>query len=260
MKKILRHCGLWCPSSPRAPPAGDLRVHAPNGNWESDSGSREFPGADVRRRSHALGHLPSPGFPRLYSRPWSGIKFLITSNVLSLFPIALSTARICPSLRLLLVQPRWQRKHLTDCHGRFPGLDSFRLLIEFHYVRSNNPTTRQFMNANRRSFLECVGTAGALAAGGGLPIARPLRQTQPEKSDHVRHHGYKGYGAGAVSGPQGGWLQGGRADEPHERRRGGRGPGSDRPQGGQRVRAASCIGKSRFPTPIPRCGRRAWRL
>jgi hypothetical protein len=33
--------GLSCPASPRAPPAGDLRVHAPDGDWESDSASPE---------------------------------------------------------------------------------------------------------------------------------------------------------------------------------------------------------------------------
>ena len=32
IEKILRHCGLWRPASPREPPAGDLRVHDPDGN------------------------------------------------------------------------------------------------------------------------------------------------------------------------------------------------------------------------------------
>ena len=41
IEKILRHCGLWHASSPRASPAGDLRVHDPEGNWESDSVSQE---------------------------------------------------------------------------------------------------------------------------------------------------------------------------------------------------------------------------
>ena len=41
IEKILRHCGLWCPASPRAPPAGDLRVHDQDGDWESDSASQE---------------------------------------------------------------------------------------------------------------------------------------------------------------------------------------------------------------------------
>ena len=41
IEKILRHCGLWCPASPRAPPPGDLRVHDPDGDWESDSASQE---------------------------------------------------------------------------------------------------------------------------------------------------------------------------------------------------------------------------
>ncbi len=37
IEKILRQCDLWCPASPRAPPAGDLRVHDP----DSDSASQE---------------------------------------------------------------------------------------------------------------------------------------------------------------------------------------------------------------------------
>jgi hypothetical protein len=41
IEKILRHCGLWCPAAPRAPPTGDLRVHDPAGDWESDSASQE---------------------------------------------------------------------------------------------------------------------------------------------------------------------------------------------------------------------------
>lgn len=42
IEKILRHCGLWCSFSPRAPPAGDLRVHDPDGNWQSDSASQDL--------------------------------------------------------------------------------------------------------------------------------------------------------------------------------------------------------------------------
>jgi len=41
IEKILRQCGLWCPSSPRAPPAKDLRVHDPDSDWDSDSASLE---------------------------------------------------------------------------------------------------------------------------------------------------------------------------------------------------------------------------
>jgi len=33
--------GPWCPASPRAPPAGDLRVYDPDGNREGDSASQE---------------------------------------------------------------------------------------------------------------------------------------------------------------------------------------------------------------------------
>jgi hypothetical protein len=29
VERILRHCGLWCPSAPRPPPAGDDWVHDP---------------------------------------------------------------------------------------------------------------------------------------------------------------------------------------------------------------------------------------
>ena len=41
IEKILRHCGLWCPASPWAPPAGDLRVHDPDGDADSHWGSAE---------------------------------------------------------------------------------------------------------------------------------------------------------------------------------------------------------------------------
>jgi hypothetical protein len=41
IEKILRHCGLWCPAAPRAPPGGDLRVHDPDRDWDSDSTSQE---------------------------------------------------------------------------------------------------------------------------------------------------------------------------------------------------------------------------
>ena len=30
IEKILRHCGLWSPASPRAPPAEDGGVHDPD--------------------------------------------------------------------------------------------------------------------------------------------------------------------------------------------------------------------------------------
>jgi hypothetical protein len=41
IEKILKHCGLWFPAAPRAPPTNDLRVHDPDGDWESDSTSQE---------------------------------------------------------------------------------------------------------------------------------------------------------------------------------------------------------------------------
>jgi len=41
IEKILRHCGLWCPAAPRAPPRGDLRVYDPDSDWDSDAASPE---------------------------------------------------------------------------------------------------------------------------------------------------------------------------------------------------------------------------
>jgi hypothetical protein len=41
IEKILRHCGLWCPTAARAPPAKDLCVHDPDSDWDSDSASQE---------------------------------------------------------------------------------------------------------------------------------------------------------------------------------------------------------------------------
>jgi hypothetical protein len=38
---VFRNVRLWCSVSPRAPPTGDLRVHALDGDWESDSASQE---------------------------------------------------------------------------------------------------------------------------------------------------------------------------------------------------------------------------
>ena len=47
IEKILRHCGLWCPASPRAPPAGDLGVHDPGGNWAASDESRQLTYVDI---------------------------------------------------------------------------------------------------------------------------------------------------------------------------------------------------------------------
>jgi hypothetical protein len=41
IEKILRHCGLWRPSSPRAPPSGDGWVHDPDGDADSRAASDE---------------------------------------------------------------------------------------------------------------------------------------------------------------------------------------------------------------------------
>ena len=34
IEKILRHCGLWHPSAPRAPPPGDHLVYVPENDWD----------------------------------------------------------------------------------------------------------------------------------------------------------------------------------------------------------------------------------
>ena len=43
IEKILRHCGLWCPSSPRAPPAEDGRVHDPDGDADRQTAASDEP-------------------------------------------------------------------------------------------------------------------------------------------------------------------------------------------------------------------------
>jgi hypothetical protein len=41
IEKILRHGGLWCPWSPRAPPAEDGRVHDPDGDADLQTAASE---------------------------------------------------------------------------------------------------------------------------------------------------------------------------------------------------------------------------
>jgi hypothetical protein len=43
IEKILRHCGLWHPSAPRAPPTGEGWVHDPDGDSDSQSASSDEP-------------------------------------------------------------------------------------------------------------------------------------------------------------------------------------------------------------------------
>ena len=43
IEKILRHCGLWQPSTPRPPPAGGGWVHDPDCNSDSQTASSEEP-------------------------------------------------------------------------------------------------------------------------------------------------------------------------------------------------------------------------
>ncbi len=43
IEKILRHCGLWHPSAPRAPPAGDGSIHDPDGSSDRQTASSDEP-------------------------------------------------------------------------------------------------------------------------------------------------------------------------------------------------------------------------
>jgi hypothetical protein len=44
IEKILRHCGLWNPSTPRAPPPEDGWVYEPDADWDSQPASSDPPG------------------------------------------------------------------------------------------------------------------------------------------------------------------------------------------------------------------------
>jgi hypothetical protein len=58
IEKILRHCGLWQPSTPRAPPPGKGRVHDPDGDSDGQTASSdEPPGTHVRGHPHVRGDL-----------------------------------------------------------------------------------------------------------------------------------------------------------------------------------------------------------
>ena len=43
IEKILRHCGLWQPSTPRAPPAVDAWVHDPDRDSDSQTARSDAP-------------------------------------------------------------------------------------------------------------------------------------------------------------------------------------------------------------------------
>jgi hypothetical protein len=44
IEKSLRHGGLWQPSAPRAPPAGDVSVHDPDGVSDRQTAACDEPG------------------------------------------------------------------------------------------------------------------------------------------------------------------------------------------------------------------------
>jgi hypothetical protein len=53
IERILRHCGLWNPSSPRGPPAKDGWVHDPDDPSDGRTASSdERAGTDLRGHGH----------------------------------------------------------------------------------------------------------------------------------------------------------------------------------------------------------------
>ena len=58
IERILRHCGLWNPSSPRAPPAKDGWVHDPDDPSDGrPASSDERAGTDLRGHGHVRSGL-----------------------------------------------------------------------------------------------------------------------------------------------------------------------------------------------------------
>jgi hypothetical protein len=43
IEKILRYCGLWQPSTPRAPPSRDGLVYVPDSDWDGQTASSDGP-------------------------------------------------------------------------------------------------------------------------------------------------------------------------------------------------------------------------
>jgi hypothetical protein len=43
IERILKHCGLWQPSTPRPPPAGEGWVHDPDGDADSQTACPDEP-------------------------------------------------------------------------------------------------------------------------------------------------------------------------------------------------------------------------
>ncbi len=74
IEKILRHCGLWNPSTPRAPPPEDGWGYEPDADWDSQPDFiRAVRGTDLRRYRRVPGDLlilpsrqVSPGKVRLF--------------------------------------------------------------------------------------------------------------------------------------------------------------------------------------------------
>ncbi len=68
IKKILRHCGLWHPSTPRVPLPEDGWVYEPDAGWENQPISME------RGRRQAIGRPVERGPDGICKGSWSFLK------------------------------------------------------------------------------------------------------------------------------------------------------------------------------------------
>ena len=77
-RKILRHCGLWCPASPWAPPAGHGRIHDPDGQTASSDEPRELTYVDKTRSKRSSNFSPP--------RPWARGRYARSPGCVSDLP------------------------------------------------------------------------------------------------------------------------------------------------------------------------------
>ena len=67
IEEILRHCGLWHSSSPRAPPSGDGLVYVPDGDWD---GQTAFSAEPFSAGPRELTYVPDNSQAAVSDEPW----------------------------------------------------------------------------------------------------------------------------------------------------------------------------------------------